>query len=386
MINPSCSTGSYTNSDSLIPEEYACKIPAPDNLDVLLRIIEQNRHHWYIGIENHIYEKSPLLMDANCLIKHNKWSLKICEGFTSMIDSLLNSFANKLAQINCEYEKEKVLFLSEISKSAATQPFVIINRLIEHIITTKIKNVVNYYAEEKRKSLINTGSKDYHGMKKVILEISEKTLSDESIISKLTKSISDEICYFHKRNYLKEKIGSHVTTPIKENIFNGFTDLYISHIEENYGHIISKSIDIFNSIVQDKECHMSFAFDTVLGHMVYHDSAATLSTIICDITESSVKKLRRLTWSRKIEIFDYNQKGDTYYYTRNHYQYSNEMKEFFSDSEKKLKEEIEKLTESDIIVLDGDVITTCKKEFREKLINSALRYLRLELHSCFNVE
>ncbi|WP_139057230.1 hypothetical protein, partial [Candidatus Ichthyocystis hellenicum] len=252
MINPSYSTCSHTNSDSPIPEESVCKTPAPDNLDVLLEIIEQNRHHRYRDIESDIYKKSPFLMDANCVIQHNKWSLKICKEFTSMVDNLLNSFANKLIETKYGYEGEKASFLSAISKRVATQPFNRINKSIDYIIVTKIQEVVCLHAEEKRKSLINTGSKDYNDMKKVILESAEKTLSDESIISELTKSISNKISYFYKTNYVKEKLGSHVNINIREIIFTGFTDLYLSHLEENYGYIISKSIDIFNSIAQDK--------------------------------------------------------------------------------------------------------------------------------------
>ncbi|WP_139057231.1 hypothetical protein [Candidatus Ichthyocystis hellenicum] len=383
MINPSCSTGSCTNSDSLMPEEHVCKTPTPNNLDVLLEIIKENKHHRHMGIKSDIYEKSPFLMDASCVVVYNKWSLKICEEFESIIDELLNSFANKLAQINCGHADEKVLFLSEISKNIATHPFCKINRSIEHTIVIKIKDAVNYYSEEKRKILINTGSKDYNDMKKIILESAEKILSDESIILELTKYISDEFHSVHKRNYLKETIDYYVNIDMRENVLAEFKDLYVSHIEENYGCIISKYIDIFNSLVKDKECHMSFAFDTIFGQMVYYKNAERLCNIIHGSIKSKVK-LKNLISSGEIKIFDCTQEGN--FYTRNCFRYSDELKEFFSDSEKKLREKIEQLTESDIIILDGDVITTWKKEFREKLISSAVRYLRLELHSCFDVK
>lgn len=150
--------------------------------------------------------------------------------------------------------------------------------------------------------------------------------------------------------------------------FTAFMDLYRDHIEENYHHIMSKSIEVFRNVSQDKKYHMSFLFDEFLGHMIYHKHSVALHSIFHEalriITNPSIERVI----TRRINSHRYPTRFST--------------RRFFLDSERKMKENIEKLLlDSNAVVIYGDKITTCNKEIVEKIVCSSVKCFRLSVNS-----
>lgn len=143
--------------------------------------------------------------------------------------------------------------------------------------------------------------------------------------------------------------------------FTAFIDSYCDHMEENYHYFVSKSVEIFSSILQDEECCMSLVFDKFLGEMVYHRNAVELSSITAN--EISEYTIFRICAAKTINDRSFPDKN----------------KEFLLNSTKKIKEITERLLlEGKVIVIYGDTITTCcNKEFTEKMVESSLKNFKL---------
>lgn len=357
-----------------------------------------------------IIEKNKSAMHAECTgdcIYHKKWMLKVRRDIISIVDHSVTSFSNKLIKINCGSTYEKELFLSAVSGNITNQPFgnieSIIIRFVRKIqedvaryadkkiesmtnnrsfertdnlivsivyLARKIKSEVANYAYKKIESITNSAGGN---LKKIILESAEKALREDYNILELTRSIYNEISEFHKGKYIEKGLEKYIEVYVKKELnqyldiekipFTAFVDLYRDHMEETHHYLISKSIEIFSNVLQDKECCMSFVFDTFLGEMIYYKHADKLRSIFY----KNIMPTRRMG-----ELSFLGLSGND--------SYSDKMKGFYLSSEKKVKKEIEKyLLENDIIVVDKDLVTTCSKEFVKKVVDSSVTHSRTEL-------
>lgn len=368
QYNPSCSCAC-----SYYPIESDCETLPTSDLDELLLIIEQNKHHRYGELELDIDKRSPILNDADCVLRYEKWSLKICNGITSIVNQSLISFANKLNGLNCGSECEKNLFLNKISQFISTYPFKHVERSIVSFITETIEITVVDHAEEIIERIIyTTDSKNYDGLKDAIIQKAEENLRKESNILELTLSISNEISEFHKSKCIENELKPYFD--VEKEPFATFIDLYTNHLTENYSRLISRSIEMFGSLAKDEECKLSFVFDTFLGNMVYYVDSVGMCSIFDEL--ESVITLKKLLSLGKIRIYEPDLSSET----KGSYRYSNELTRFLLDSENELKEKMEEfVVRNEVIVIDGGIITTCSKEFMEKMIDSSIKYLRSEL-------
>lgn len=373
MINqysPSCScVCNYPVQE----EEPACGTLHRTNLDSLLHIIEQNKHHRCSRIASDTAERSPMIDDANCILRCEKWSLKICSEFKSMVNQSLISFANKLTELNCGSVYEKTLFLNQISQFISTYPFKGVERLINYFIRKNVEEVVSYHAEEVIESIIyTTYSRSYNILREEVIKKAEEAICKESNILELTLSISDKISKFHSSKHIESELKIHFD--IKKEPFATLTDVYNNHLVENYPHLMSRSIEIFSGLTQDKECLLSFVFDTFLGNMVHHSAARELCLIFSGL--ESVSTLKRLLSSGKIKVYT----NDVGTEAEGSHRYSDELTQFLLHSENELKEKVGKfILKNEVIVIDGDIVTTCNKEFMEKIVDSSIKYLKSEL-------
>lgn len=366
MINQCTPSCSYMLNESLIQEEKLfCETPISTDLVDVLQLIEKNKSS---------------LHNENSDAWYRKWQLKIHEELISINDHPVNSFANKLIKLNCGSVYEKRLFLSAIYSKIMKEQFEHIRNIIYSLVK-KIQGVALYHADKKIESIITTGSNNYNDLKKIILENAEETLHEEFNVLELTESISNRIYEFHKKKYIENELKTYIELCVEYELrkyidiekapFTTFIDLYRDHLEENHHYIMSKSIETFYNIVQDEGCRMSFVFDTFLGHMVYYKDVEKLIPIFC----GSVISTKGMIVNFKKPIFNDNN-------TKDSYSYCEELKKVSLDSEKEMKEKMEKfLLENSITVVDKNVIVTCNKEFMKKIIDSSIIYLRSEIKS-----
>lgn len=372
MVNQYSSSCSCMCSYYPMQEEASgCETLPSANLDGLLHIIEQNKHHRYGTLELDIDRKSPIINDANCILRHTKWSLKICSEFTSIVNQSLTSFANKLDEINCGSVDEKRSFFDQISRFISTEPFKSIQRLIISFVIQNIESKVDLYAEEEIERIIST-SGNYDGLGEVILEKAKEFLCKEYNISELTLSISNEISEFHGSKFIKGELSPYFD--VEAAPFATFIDLYTNHLTENYAHLISRSVEMFSNLAQDRECQLSFSFDTFLGNMVQRKYIRGMCSVFNEL--GSAVTLKKLLLLGRIKIYE----PDLSSGIEGSYCYSGELTKFLLDSENELKEKMEEfILKNEVIVIDEGTITTCSKEFMGKITDSSVKYLRSEL-------
>lgn len=357
MINQCTASCSYMYSESMIQEgKTVCETIPDSGLDIS-QIIEE--------------KKASLSDEDGAVYCYKEWLLKTCKEFTSAADHLVNSFAHSLIKLNCGSIHEKRLFLRIVSKNIDLQLFSPIKGEFVSFIKDKIQEQVAYYADEKMKNMTNAGDENYTDLGKFILEKSEEVIRERYDILELTSSIPDKISSFCEPGYIKKGGTIYanylVERELKEYIdvektpFTAFMELYRDYLEENYHYIMSKSIEIFNSVMQDKECLMSFAFCTILGHMVYHRDARKLDSIVRNVVSSTIKE------NNIIDTIITNP-------------YHTELERFFLDSEKRMKEKVERfLLENKVVVLNRNTIATCNKEIMEKMVHFSIKHLKFKI-------
>lgn len=399
IIQPTSSCDcAYSCSTTQNEEAEPCDALSAGNLTLnesLLSIVKEKQYYRYGSTDLVMRELSPLLHNPDFIPYYKKWKFMIDHEFGSIINVSLSLFANKLAELSCGSISEKKLFLSVISRIKLNVPFVKTRSITTSFISSKIEKAVRFYAGKEVGNVINTGSNNYGNLRTIILRKARSALLEENNISKLIKYISNMICEFHEKKQYKEyfdnKFSSHFDA--KKTPFAEFTDLYCSHMEEDTD-ILSKSIDILHNIGQNEECCMSFAFSTFLGNTMFYHEAKVLNSILIHATDDLIISLKELLYSGKVEIFGENDKTTPYpcstifgeRETGNKNPYSNELKKFFFDAQEYLKGIIEKfLLSNDVVIIDRDKIATCDKYFRDEIVRSSLRYLRLELHSCIKI-
>lgn len=356
MINQCTASCSYMYHETLMQEEHPCESPPPIDLDV----------------DHIIKENESSLHYENTYISRKKWSLKIREGIILIIDHSVSSFSNKLIKINCGSIYEKRLFLSAISRRITDQPFESIENILASFVI-KIQSIVARYAEKKIERTVNTGSKNYLDLRKIISKKAKETLLEESTMSELTSSISNKISEFHQTKYIEKTLDQYIDLFLecrlvphidtKKVPFTTFISSYRDHLEENHHYFMSKFIELFCDILHGEEYHMSLLFDTFHGHMIYHKHSECLRSIFSESLTATSDTSCLGTVVRGI----------------NSHRYPNKWAgRFFLDSKVKMKERMEKLLMGNrIIVLYGDVITTCNKEIMEKIVDSSVKEFKL---------
>lgn len=330
-------------------DNTACETPPSPDFDIL-QIIEEGRD-------------SSLLSDDRYVCR-KEWSLKISKGFTSVANHTLISFANKLTKLSCGSVDQKRLFLSAVSGRMESQPF----KYIEDIIAYFVKNIqetVVCYVDEKIESVVSTGSGNYADLKKIITEKAEETIREKYNVLELTRSISREISDFYESEHISDRFRPDLEleiglyTDVEEMPFSNFLDLYCDHLEENYHYLVSRYVEIFNDVAQDEEWHISLVFDTFIEHMIYYKNVPTIRSTFYSCARTVVHALNNCRYNTRFR-----------------------MRRIILDSEIKMRERMEKLLLDDnIVVIYRGTITACNKEIMEEIIDSSMKYLKLNIDS-----
>lgn len=400
MINHSLPSCSFPHYDLQTKEEakIAFVTPTPTstniNVDTLFNIIKTNTRALQetYGQRQDILGQIPSnLKDIRRHPNYKKWKSKISEDFKLIIDNFLTSFAIKLNETNCGSWEEKKYFLSFISeKIGIDYPFKMINDSITNFVEKKIALTVAKQAVSKIKDLSNSDNENYNEITKFIHKKAEENLFDENNKLEFVNAISEKIYELHKGQYeyLKYKIKFNYSC-VKIDSFTIFYDLYHSHLVGSYDFIMSKSIEIFENLGHYKKCFISFAFDTFFGEMIISNEAEKLRNILYkheySLAINSKYLIKNLVFSGKINFFNEYEKKDTGINKcdyNNMIERSDELTSFIVQSQKELKKEIKRyFLETNTIVIEENIVTTCSREIEENILRHSSKYLKKKLIS-----
>ncbi|WP_141663257.1 hypothetical protein, partial [Candidatus Ichthyocystis sparus] len=148
----------YNDLENKEDEKQGCESkPTFDiNINILLEIIktkESIREESY-GYSCDRLNRPPSTTELRRFLIYKKWKSEINNGSKFIINTLLNSFAKKLNEINCGSLEEKKEFLSIVSgKASIYYPFEVLNDLMIGFVNEKISKKVLRCVEQKLESL-----------------------------------------------------------------------------------------------------------------------------------------------------------------------------------------------------------------------------------------
>lgn len=387
MINRSLPSTSYECYDLETKKTDApiCD-PLPDNIsgNPLLEVIEATAYYRYEAYKNnsHFFTKKSLrdMSPSN----HRKWKLQINDYFKSITESSIISFAKKLDEINCGSLEEKKDFLYAVSKEiAAYYPFKMINDLMIEFTDREISKVVLSYAEKEIEDISNNDTRNYNELDEIIPKKVKENLLKEDNKLELISCISSEITESHEKLCTEEKIK--LPFNAKKMPFVAFFDLYLKHLIESYDFIISKSTSVFDNLGHDKECCISFVFDTIFEKRIIRNESKQILSIVIKNTAHGIaydlkKLLENSLISGKIEFFsEYEGKGyHIYGSTREYY---TDFTKVIVELQKKLECEIVSYLTKNNIILIEDVVTVCNKKIMKEIVSSSTKHLEKELRA-----
>ncbi|CUT18298.1 putative coiled coil domain protein [Candidatus Ichthyocystis hellenicum] len=357
------------------------------NLSFFSSIIRKNapiryKDYWYYNCD--ALGQTEYMSEIRRTHNYKKWKSKVNNSFKSIIENSLSAFATKLNVINCGSWEEKKCFLSAISgEIASNYPFKMANDLVINFVEKKISKVVGFYLETEIKNIANSKDRNYNELKSIIAKKANEALIKEDNKLELTYNISGMLSDFHEKQFIKEEFRSKFSMhEVETTTFSIFIDLYSNHLAENYDSILSKSVEIFETLDQDEESCMSFAFDKFFGEMISHHHAKQLHNFI-HVSEFYLKiLLDNLLLSGKIKFFSTNGEKNLFHNNIDTAKRSVNVMSFIEESKKELKEKITKyLIESDTIVFDGGTITICDASFTERVLYYSTKYLEEKLTS-----
>ncbi|CUT18120.1 MULTISPECIES: hypothetical protein [Candidatus Ichthyocystis] len=330
------------------------------SINTLLEIIKTKESDRY---------RPPSSTELRRVLIYKKWESKINNGSKLIINTLLNSFAKKLNEINCGSLEEKKEFLSIVSGGESIYyPFRLLNDLMIEFVNEKISKELFRCVELKLESpsLINI-SEYSTNIKEMITTKAKEALLKYDNQTELINNISNKINKLHKDQCIKKDLVPYFDT--EKNSFATFIDLYIDHTSENYEYMLSKFINIFDSLGQDEECCMSFVFDRFLGEtIILSRKAEQLRNIIFTVGANSRREIRELFSAGADMLVSMEKNSDCF-------------RAFVDKYKKELEEKItECLREKKYsIIIEDNEITNCKETNMEKILYCSKKCLEENL-------
>lgn len=247
-----------------------------------------------------------------------------------------------------------------------------ISDLMTNFIENKVVKTVTRYSQKKIKYISNSKSKNYDCLTEIIQQKAIKTILKENNKLELINNISTAITDFHKKQFIEEKLIHYLNVhdiEVKPFIM-AFLDLYRSHLAENYDHMISKFVEIFEDLEYDKECCMSLAFDGFFGEMIIHNRACILNSIVRDSINCSKELIRKSISSKRDEISKGNKQKEGWYKIL-----YDDFKTIVSKSKKKLGENIvDCLKQNDTVIFEDNKVCICNEKSIERISHYAAKY------------